>query len=105
MTKVHSTFRSVFCALALLVCSIAYTSSAQAQGVLRFVASTGNDANDCLRPTPCRSINRGVQSADSGAELIILDTAGYGPTVTVNKSITITAPSGVAATIATPSGV
>jgi len=105
MTKVHSIFRSVFCALALLVCSIAYTSSAQAQGVLRFVASTGSDANDCLRPTPCRSINRGVQSAPAGAELIILDTAGYGPTVTVNKSITITAPSGVAATIATPSGV
>jgi len=105
MTKVHPIFRSVFCALALLVCSIAYTSSAQAQGVLRFVASTGSDANDCLRTTPCRSINRGVQSAPSGAELIILDTAGYGPTVTVNKSITITAPSGVAATIATPSGV
>ena len=105
MTKVHPIFRSVFCALALLVCSIAYTSSAQAQGVLRFVASTGSDANDCLRPTPCRSINRGVQSAPAGAELIILDTAGYGPTVTVNKSITITAPSGVAATIATPSGV
>ncbi len=104
MTKVHPIFRSVFCALALLVCSIAYTSSAQAQGVLRFVASTGSDANDCLRPTPCRSINRGVQSAPAGAELIILDTAGYGPTVTVNKSITITAPSGVAATIATPSG-
>ena len=36
--------------------------------------------------------------------MIILNSAGYGPTVTINKSITITAPSGVAATIATPSG-
>ncbi|MBA3356245.1 MAG: right-handed parallel beta-helix repeat-containing protein [Pyrinomonadaceae bacterium] len=105
MTKVHSTFRGAFCALALLACSMAYASSAQAQGVLRFVASTGNDANNCLRTTPCRSINRGVESAPSGSELIILDTAGYGPTVTIDKSITITAPSGVAATIATPSGI
>ena len=104
MIKVRSAFRGAFCALALLVCAIAFTSSAEAQGVLRFVSGTGNDANNCLRPTPCRSINRGVESAPDGAEVIILDTAGYGPTVTINKSITITAPSGVAATIATPSG-
>jgi len=104
MAKVRSTFRGAFCALALLVCSTAFTSSAEAQGVLRFVSGTGNDANNCLRPTPCRSINRGVESAPDGAEVIILDSAGYGPTVTINKSITITAPSGVAATVATPSG-
>jgi len=108
MTKVRSTFRGALCALALLVCSTAYTSSAEAQGVLRFVSGTGNDANNCLRPTPCRSINRGVESAPDGAEVIILDSAGYGlaagPSVTINKSITITAPSGVAATIANPQG-
>ena len=104
MTKVHSAFRGAFCALALLVCATACTSSAEAQGVLRFVSGTGNDANNCLRPTPCRSIQRGVDSAPVGAEVIILDTAGYGPTVTINQSITITVPSGVAATIATPSG-
>jgi len=104
MTKVHPTFRGAFCALALLACSTAYTSSAEAQGVLRFVSGDGNDANTCLRTAPCRSIQRGVDSAPDGAEVIILNSAGYGPTVTINKSITITAPSGVAATIATPSG-
>jgi len=104
MAKVRSTFRGAFCALALLVCSTAYTSTAEAQGVLRFVSGTGSDANNCFRPTPCRSLNRGVESAPDGAEVIVLDTAGYGPNVTINKSITITAPTGVAATIATPSG-
>ncbi|MBA3713254.1 MAG: right-handed parallel beta-helix repeat-containing protein [Pyrinomonadaceae bacterium] len=104
MTKVRSTFRGACCAFALLVCSTAFTSSAEAQGVLRFVSGTGSDANNCLRPTPCRSIQRGVDSAPAGAEVIILDTAGYGPTVTINQSITITVPSGVAATIATPAG-
>ncbi len=104
MTKVYSTFRGAFCALALFICVTAYASSAEAQGVLRFVSGTGSDANNCLRPTPCRTIQRGVDSAPIGAGVIILDTAGYGPTVTIDKSITITAPSGVAATIATPSG-
>jgi len=104
MTKVHSAFRGAFCALAIFIGVTAYASSAEAQGVLRFVSGTGSDANNCLRPTPCRSIQRGVDSAPVGAEVIILDTAGYGPTVTINKSITITVPSGVAATIATPSG-
>jgi len=104
MTKVYSTFRGALCALALLICITTYASSAEAQGVLRFVATTGNDANNCLRTTPCRSIQRGVESAPAGAEVIMLDSGGYGPTVTIDKSITITAPSGVAATIATPSG-
>ncbi len=104
MIKVRSAFRGAFCALALLVCAIAFTSSAEAQGVLRFVSGTGSDANNCLRPTPCRSIQRGVDSAPVGAEVIILDTAGYGPTVTISQSVTITVPSGVAATIATPTG-
>ncbi len=105
MIKVYSTLRGTICALALLICVTAYASSAEAQGVLRFVSGTGSDANNCLRPTPCRSIQRGVDTAPDGAEVIILDTAGYGPTVTIDKSITITTPSGVAATIATPSGV
>ncbi len=104
MTEVYSAFRGACCALALLVCATVFTSSAEAQGVLRYVSGTGNDANNCLRPSPCRSIQRGVDTAPDGAEVIILDTADYGPTVTINKSITITAPSGVAATIATPSG-
>ncbi len=104
MTKVRSTFRGAFCALALFICVTAYASSAQAQQTQRsFVASTGNDANNCSRPTPCRNFARAIDTTFDGGEVVVLDSAGYGA-ATINKSITITAPAGVQASITAASG-
>lgn len=53
-----------------------------------FVSGTGNDANDCLRPTPCRNFQRAHDVVLAGGEVVALDSAGYGRLV-ITKSVTI----------------
>ncbi len=103
MTKVRFTLRSVFYALALFICLTSYASSAQAQTQRSFVASNGNDANNCLRPTPCRTFTRALVTTLAGGEVVVVDSAGYGP-VTINQSVTISAPLGVQASITAAAG-
>jgi hypothetical protein len=71
--------------------------TAQAHAV-RFIASTGNDANNCTRATPCLTLQRGIDRTAAGSELIILDSGDFGNGATIDKSITISA-IGVSATI------
>jgi len=59
-----------------------------------FVASTGLDTNTCRLTDPCRSFNAAIAQTSPGGEVVILDTAGYGP-MTINKAIKIIGPSGV----------
>ena len=57
----------------------------------------GNDANtvsNCSLVAPCRSFNSAISVTDPLGEVVILDTAGYGP-MTINKSIKVIGPSGV----------
>ena len=68
-----------------------------------FVASNGNDANACSLAAPCRGFARAItQTADKG-EIIVLDSAGYGA-VTIDKSVSIIAPSGIYAGISVFTG-
>ncbi len=59
-----------------------------------FVASYGGDTNPCTLLAPCRSFNAAIAQTNAGGEVVILDTAGYGP-MTINKAIKIIGPSGV----------
>lgn len=60
-----------------------------------FVASYGSDASpNCALLAPCRSFNAAIAQTNPGGEVVILDTAGYGPMV-ISKSIKIIGPSGV----------
>ena len=60
-----------------------------------FVASYGSDLNpNCNLALPCRSFNAAIAQTNPGGEVVILDTAGYGPMV-ITKSIKIIGPSGV----------
>jgi len=60
-----------------------------------FVASYGSDASaNCNLAAPCRSFNAAIAQTAGGGEVVILDTAGYGPMV-INKAIKIIGPSGV----------
>ena len=68
-----------------------------------FVASYGNDANVCSLTLPCRGFTAAVALVADGGEVIVLDSAGYGP-VTITKSVSIIAPSGVYAGITVPLG-
>ena len=78
----------------MLALAVLVASTAAAAGPRTFVASFGSDANPCTFPQPCRSFAAAaVQTTDAG-EIVVLDSAGYGP-VTLTKSVTIVAPAGV----------
>ena len=68
-----------------------------------FVASTGIDANPCSLTQPCRTFAAAIAKTNGGGEVIVLDSAGYGP-VTIAQSVTISAPAGVYAGISVFSG-
>jgi hypothetical protein len=60
-----------------------------------FVASYGNDSSaNCSLSLPCRSFNAAIAQTKPGGEVVILDTAGYGP-MTITQSLKVIGPSGV----------
>ena len=59
-----------------------------------FVASHGSDVNPCSLALPCRSFNAAIAQTSAGGEVVVLDTAGYGP-MTITQSIKIIGPAGV----------
>jgi hypothetical protein len=59
-----------------------------------FVSGNGSDANACSIAAPCRSFATGIAHTDAGGEIVVLDSAGYGP-VTIAQSVSILAPAGV----------
>jgi parallel beta helix pectate lyase-like protein len=68
-----------------------------------FVSGLGNDANPGSITSPKRSFASALTVTDPGGEIIVLDSAGYGP-VTINKSVSIISPTGVYAGITATSG-
>ena len=75
-----------------------------AEGVKRtFVASTGADSNPCSITLPCRSFAVAIAATSNAGEVVVLDSAGYGP-VTVTTSVSIVSPAGIYAGISVPSG-
>jgi len=76
-------------ALALMIWLGLPASPAQAQLSRTFVsAATGNDANNCDQPTPCRSFQGAHNKTNPDGEITVLDAGGYG-SVTITKSISI----------------
>jgi hypothetical protein len=62
---------------------------ARAQLSRTFVsAASGNDINNCDRPTPCRTFQGAHNKTNADGEITVLDTGGYGA-VTITKSISI----------------
>src|SRR5262249_57260493 len=77
--------------LAVIALSGACFAAAPAQAQLSrtFVsAATGNDGNNCDRPTPCRSLQGAHDKTNSDGEITVLDPGGYGGVV-ITKSISI----------------
>jgi hypothetical protein len=83
---------------------LAFTSVAQAQLNRSFVsAQIGNDANTCVPTAPCRGLTKALSVTNHGGEIIILDSGGYGASLTINKAVTIDA-TGVYAGMAVTAG-
>ena len=68
-----------------------------------FVSVTGVDNATCSRSAPCRSFGAAVTAVAAGGEVVALDSGGYGG-LTITKSISIIAPSGVYAGVTVASG-
>ena len=77
-----------------LVVSLAGTTQALAAGQRTFVASYGDDGNPCTLQLPCRAFRFAIPKTNPGGEVVVLDSAGYGP-VTITQSVSIIAPPGV----------
>jgi hypothetical protein len=93
---------------ALLLCAT-FLVCTDASAVGRtFVKSTGVDSNtasNCGPTTPCRTFGAALSVTDSGGEVVVLDSAGYGPSpINITQSVSITAPDGVYAGITVAAG-
>ena len=69
--------------------SLASVSSVQAQNSRSWVASNGNDGNNCLRANPCLTFNGALAKTNPGGEINVVDSGDYGAGALIDKSIVI----------------
>ena len=67
---------------------LALACVAHAQENRTFVSAVGDDANNCRRVTPCKTFTGAITRTNSGGEIDVLDTGGFGA-IFVNKPVTI----------------
>jgi hypothetical protein len=96
------------CALVSIAFALSLLSATGAATTAKrtFVASYGAPANtafNCSITKPCRAFNDAISVTSASGEVIVLDSAGYGP-VTITQSVSIIAPAGVYAGISVFSG-
>jgi hypothetical protein len=80
--------------ITFVACLAGAPGALHAQATKIFVASYGNDANDGSRGSPKRTFQLAHDAVASAGQIVVLDTAGYGP-LTITKSLAITVPPGV----------
>jgi len=106
MAKAHQVSRrtvaSIFARTAIAA-ALALPAVAAAAPQRTFVASSGDDSNPCTLAQPCRGFTAALAAVNSGGEILVLDSAGYGP-VTIDKSVSIVAAPGAYAGITVSSG-
>ncbi len=91
-------------ALAVAFSYVALGHSSPVEAAQRtFVSTSGNDANACSLVSPCRGFAKAITVTDTGGEIVVLDSGGYG-TVAITKSVSIAAPAGVYAGVSVISG-
>ena len=74
-------------------------------GPRTFVSGLGNDANPGTREQPKRTFASALTVTNPGGQIVALDSAGYGSsTLTIDKSISIIVPPGVAGFITVSTG-
>src|SRR5215472_6483052 len=73
---------------AALIALGGFIAPAQAQLARTWVSSFGIDANNCDRPTPCRTFQHAHDKTLPLGEISVLDPGGYGA-LTITKGISI----------------
>jgi hypothetical protein len=75
---------------AMLAVVVVWSTPVQAVDNIRYVSTTGNNANTCTLSAPCRSLQRGINVTPANGELRILDSGDYGLNAAIARSVTIT---------------
>jgi len=75
----------------------------EGQATRTWVSVNGNDANDCSRANPCRTLSGALAKSTAEGEIDILDSGDFG-SVTIDKSISVISPSDVLGGIQTSTG-
>ncbi len=91
---------------ALVATAFSFSSLASAAAQRTFVASFGSPTNvafNCSITKPCRAFSEAIGVTNPKGEVVVLDSAGYGP-VTITQSVSIIAPPGIYAGISVFSG-
>src|SRR5713226_6110355 len=79
-----------FYRLLFVLLSLTFIAEAAFGQALRtFVSGFGDDTNPCSRTAPCRTFSAAIARTIAGGEVDVLDAAGYGAGLTINKSIII----------------
>jgi len=90
----------------LVAADLAFLPAANAAAQRTFVASYGSPANtafNCSLTKPCRAFSDAMGVTNPKGEVVVLDSAGYGP-VTISQSVSIISPPGVYAGISVFTG-
>ncbi|HYV04516.1 MAG TPA: right-handed parallel beta-helix repeat-containing protein [Blastocatellia bacterium] len=97
--------RLAACSILFAVLQVAANCSATALAATpqTFVSGAGNDSNPCTREAPCRTFTHVIAQSDAGGEIVVLDSAEYGP-ISIDRNIAIEASKGVYARIDMTSG-
>jgi hypothetical protein len=90
-----------FTSIAASALTLAVTANAAQQR--SFVSSTGVDTNACTLAAPCRSFGAAIAQTLPAGEVIVIDSAGYGP-VTISGPVSVIAPAGVYAGVSVSAG-
>src|SRR5215472_15085253 len=98
MSTIESFVKTLGLVCASFVVLTGLGTGAMGQVQRTFVSVSGSDGNTCTRTAPCRTLAQAISQTNAGGEVVVLDSAGYG-SVTISKSITVTAPAGVYAGI------
>ena len=69
-----------------LAIAFSYSMHADPAPARFFVASYGNDADQCTFGSPCKTFQHAVDVADAGGEVTAIDGAGYGA-ITITKAV------------------
>ena len=96
----HALHSALALALTLLL-----SATANAQLFRAYLSASGNDANPCTLPAPCRLLPAAQTAVADGGEIWLLDSANYNAaTFTVTKSMTILAVPGVVGSVVAVGG-
>src|SRR6266536_3405490 len=80
------------------------TASAALQVQTYVSPSSGNDANDCSRHSPCLTLQRALNQTVAHGTVTVLDSGNLGIAATITKAVRITVPAGIDAGLVRGSG-